>query len=148
MTGTSHDLLFVYGTLLKRADHSLGSLMRSRSRLVGEGVIRARLYVIRDPDDALNFYPGAVPSAGELDHVYGEVYEITAPGEVYPILDDYEACSEKWPEPHEFLRRRVTVRLNSGREVWASCYLYTWDVSHAGYIKSGRYDSLDAALVR
>lgn len=148
MTAGNRDLLFVYGTLLKRADHSLGSLMRSRSRLVGEGIIRARLYLIRDPDDAQNFYPGALPSAGERDHVYGEVYEITAPGEVYPVLDDYEACSPKWPEPHEFLRRRVTVRLDSGMEVEATCYLYSWDVSRAEPIATGRYDSLDAALVK
>jgi gamma-glutamylcyclotransferase (GGCT)/AIG2-like uncharacterized protein YtfP len=143
------DLLFVYGTLLKRADHPLGALMRARSRLVGEGSIRARLYHICDPDDAANFYPGAVPAGGEHERVHGEVYELDGAAELFQVLDHYEACSPSWPEPHEFLRRRVPVRLARGGGAQACCYLYTWDVTTAAWIASGRYvESEMSARVR
>lgn len=141
--------LFVYGTLLKRADHPLGGLMRARSRLVGEGSIRGRLYHICDPDDRTNFYPGAVPSGAEHERVHGEVYEIEGAAELIEVLDHYEACSPAWPEPHEFLRRRVSVRLGCGATLWALAYLYTWDISSAEWIRSGRYEeSQSSALVK
>jgi gamma-glutamylcyclotransferase (GGCT)/AIG2-like uncharacterized protein YtfP len=148
MGESDRDLLFVYGTLKRGADHPLGSVMRARARFVGEGSIRARLYHINDPDDPSSYYPGAVPAAAEHDRVHGEVYELDDAAEMYRVLDQFEACSVDWPEPHEFLRRRVRVRLINGAEVWSSCYFYSWDVSAAQPILSGRYAAHESALVK
>jgi len=135
--------LFVYGTLLTVADHPMGNLLRTHGALRGRGSIRARLYMIDDPDDpGQNFYPGALPSGDPQDRVYGELYNLTDPGAVLPQFDEYEACSANWPEPHEFLRRTVPVTLEDGETVSAVTYLYTWDVSGARHIASGRFNEL------
>ena len=134
-------LLFVYGTLLTVARHPMGDLLRSMARPVGEGSIQARLYVIPDPDDARNAYPGAKPSGDPQDRVHGVLYELVTEAEaLLTAFDRYEACSPDWPEPHEFLRRRVRVLCDNGSTVQALCYLYTWDVTGAHHIASGRYD--------
>lgn len=134
------DHLFVYGTLLTVADHPMGALLRQHATFAGRGAIRARLYIIDDPDDPRqNSYPGAVPSGDVSDLVHGELYRLTNPESVLPQFDDYEACSPNWAEPHEFLRRRVPVSLDDGRALEAICYLYTWDVSRARHIPTGRF---------
>ena len=141
-------LLFVYGTLQTGSEHPNGALLRENAELLGSGRIQARLYIINDPDDpGQNFYPGAVPSAKSCDKVFGEVYRITKPEIVFPVLDDYEACSENWPEPHEFIQRKLLVSLDDGTAVTALSYIYSWDVSSAEHVVSGRYERL-AANVR
>ena len=134
-------LLFVYGTLATSSDHPLGELMRSSAAPIGQGSIRGRLYIIDDPDEpGRNRYPGALPSGHAGDRVHGEVYQLTGdPTELLAILDRYEACSADWPEPHEFMRRPVKVTLDNGELLTAQCYLYTWDVSGAEPVASGRY---------
>ncbi len=136
----SHPLLFVYGTLLAVAEHPMGRLLQQNGRLLGEGFIRARLYMIDDPDaPGENRYPGALPSPAPSDRVYGEVHEIHAPDILFPAFDDFEACGPNWPEPHEFLRRQVDVTLTKGGVIAATSYLYTWDVSDAERLLSGRF---------
>lgn len=133
------ELLFVYGTLMTRAAHPLGELLREHARFVDLGSIQARLYHINDPDDPARYYPGAVPSPFRDDRVHGELYEVLRADHVYSALDHYEGCSPDWPEPHEFLRRRVQVRLVCGAEHVAACYLYTWDLATAQRIEKGIY---------
>ncbi|MGR3501427.1 gamma-glutamylcyclotransferase family protein [Pseudaestuariivita sp.] len=135
--------LFVYGTLRASADHPMGRLLRDHAALIGTGTIRARLYIINDPDTpGDNFYPGAVPCASDAERVEGEVYALHDPETVQAAFDEYEACSPNWPEPHEFILRRVPVTLQSGEEVWARSYLYAWDVTGARHVASGVFDAL------
>ncbi|MEO1549292.1 MAG: gamma-glutamylcyclotransferase family protein [Pseudomonadota bacterium] len=138
MTLPSH--LFVYGTLLTTAQHAMGKLLRAHGSLVGQGSIQARLYIIDDPDaPGQNAYPGAVPAPRPDQRVYGEVYALHTPAPLIEAFDEYEACSPNWPEPHEFLRRPVRVTLEGGKIVNAISYLYTWDVSDAQPVPSGRF---------
>ena len=140
MSATDHARLFVYGTLLTVAEHPLGDRLRRNARLLGRGSIRARLYVIDDPDDpGNNFYPGALPSPDPADRVHGEVYDLLEPAALIEAFDAYEACSPDWPEPHEFIRRSVEVALEAGGATRAWSYLYSWDVSTARHVKSGRF---------
>ncbi len=132
--------LFVYGTLRASADHPMGRLLRDHAELIGAGSIRARLYVIDDPDEpGQNFYPGALPSPDPGDRVYGELYLITRPEHVFAAFDRYEACSPDHPEPHEFILRQIPVRMEDGQQILARSYLYSWDVSGAERVLSGRY---------
>lgn len=133
------DPLFVYGTLMSVARHPMGDLLRASGRSLGFGSIQARLYVIDDPDDpGKNYYPGAVPSANPADRVFGELHEVRD-ADVFAAFDRFEACAPGCTEPYEFLRRPVHVTLDSGAQIWARSYLYTWDVSGAQLIPSGRY---------
>ncbi|KNG95601.1 gamma-glutamylcyclotransferase family protein [Pseudaestuariivita atlantica] len=135
------EALFVYGTLRASADHPMGRLLRDHARLVGRGHIRARLYVIDDPDEpGQNFYPGALPSPDPEDRVHGEVYEVVDPEAVFPAFDRYEACSPDHPEPHEFILREVPVTMEDGATLRARSYLYSWDVGDAERVTSGRYE--------
>lgn len=132
--------LFVYGTLLAVAEHAMGALLRQNGALIGPGHIQARLYMIDDPDaPGENSYPGALPSPDPADRVHGELYEVHNPKTVFDAFDDFEACSARWPEPHEFLRRPVTVTMVDGTDLPATSYLYTWDISTATPIPSGRF---------
>ena len=135
--------LFVYGTLRASAEHPMGDLLRANAELVGSGTIQARLYIIDDPDmPGENSYPGALPSANPGDRVHGELYLLRNPDTVLPSFDDFEACSARWPEPHEFLRRRVSVSCADGSQVQAVCYLYTWDVTSAQPVATGRFTDI------
>ncbi len=141
MTAKKGDLLFAYGTLQTVAQHPLGDFLRQKAKLIGEGSIAARLYVIDDPDEepGVNFFPGALPSPDRSERVYGEVYELFDPDNLMPELDRFEACSPEWPEPHEFMMRSVDVQVEGGATVRAWCYLYTWDVTGARHLVSGRF---------
>ncbi len=140
MTAEKGDLLFVYGTLQTVAQHPMGALLRRHARLVGTGSICGRLYIIDDPEDpGANFFPGALPSPDPSDRVHGEIYELIDPAPLMPELDRLEACSDDWPEPHEFLLRRVEVLQDDGATLRAWTYLYTWDVTGAERVMSGRF---------
>lgn len=84
-------------------------------------------------------YPGVVPSNESKDRVVGEVYKISKPENLFPLLDEYEGCSSRFPEPREFVRKVVPVRLENGEEVEAWVYLYAWDVSGRFRIEPGDY---------
>ena len=140
------DHLFVYGTLMTTAGHALGQLLREKSRFVVKGSICARLYMIDEPDGSDNRYPGALPSPDPADRVYGEVYEILDPDPVFDELDKFEACAPGYPEPFEFLLREIDVATEDGGSFRAGCYLYTWDVSGAERIPSGRYEGTDPTI--
>jgi len=132
--------LFVYGTLLTVSQHPMGELLRRTADPVGKGAIQARLYVIDDPDlPGQNAYPGALPSPDPADRVHGEVYRLRDAAAVLPVFDEYEGCSDAWPEPHEFVLRTVRVRMQDGGTLAAVSYLYTWDVSGARHLPSGHF---------
>jgi gamma-glutamylcyclotransferase (GGCT)/AIG2-like uncharacterized protein YtfP len=54
-------------------------------------------------------------------------------------FDMYEACGEGFPEPTEYVRRMLSVRLADGsvRDAWT--YLYNWPVDDLPRIASGRF---------
>jgi len=140
--------LFVYGTLLADANHAMGSLLRRHATRIGTGSIRARLYIVPDPFDRTNAYPGAMPSGDASERVYGEVYAISGDsGRLLATLDEFEHCSQERPEPHEFMRRTVPVTMQDGTSLPATVYLYTWDVSRARFVPGGRFEG-DGSTVR
>lgn len=134
--------LFVYGTLLASANHPMGHLLHETGQLIGSGKIRGRLYVIDDPEDPGNSYPGAVPSGFDQDHVHGDLYLLHDAQMLIARFDVYEACDPSRPEPHEFLRRAVPVTMEDGQIINAISYFYGWDTSRARLIPDGRFTQI------
>jgi gamma-glutamylcyclotransferase (GGCT)/AIG2-like uncharacterized protein YtfP len=126
------DLLFVYGTLRRQTATDINAFLAQYSDFISAGHIHGRLFEVEG-------YPGAVASDQEDDKVFGELYRITAPEILWPKLDDYEECSARFPQPHEYLREKIEVSLPSGERVTARAYLYHRDTSKLTQIATGDY---------
>jgi gamma-glutamylcyclotransferase (GGCT)/AIG2-like uncharacterized protein YtfP len=125
--------LFVYGTLRRAARHSMHEVLAGATRFLGDARVPGRLY-------HLGSYPGMVAGDGG-GTVIGEVYEVdpAAWPALIQRLDEYEACSERHPQPHEFRRVEVQAELASGEIVAAWAYVYNRDCEGLRAIASGDY---------
>jgi len=126
------DHLFVYGTLMRGFDHPMARLLAAHADFVGEATCRGRLFLIKH-------YPGLLLSDSATDRVHGELFRLRAPDELLAEFDMYEACGEGFPEPTEYLRRLIEVRLADGATAKAWTYLYNWPVKELPRIESGRF---------
>ncbi len=84
-------------------------------------------------------YPGAIESSDASHKVFGELYKILDQQPLLERLDEYEGCSDRFPLPHEYSRKRCSIKLVSGVSVVAWVYLYSHDVSTLQQIISGDY---------
>lgn len=126
------DLLFVYGTLMRAAEHSMHPVLARSSTFIGAAHFNGRLYLVAH-------YPGAVPSTTADDRVHGEVYRLRDAAALLQVLDDYEACAPHSPQPHEYVRRLCRVRLADETHAEAWIYLYNRAVDGLPRISSGRF---------
>lgn len=55
----------------------------------------------------------------------------------YYLHKKYEGCGPNDPPPHEFRRTMVPVLLDSGDSIFASAYVYSWDIVGKQKIASG-----------
>src|SRR5262245_42755467 len=62
-------ILFVYGTLMSSASHSMGARLGRQARLIGSASIAGKLYL-------LGSYPGLVETDDGVSRVWGEVFEL------------------------------------------------------------------------
>lgn len=122
-------LLFVYGTLRCGFDWPMAQWLRGVAQVVGQGHVAGRLYRVDD-------YPGYVP--GEEGRVIGDLFALPDPAALLARLDDYEECSDAWPQPHEYRRERVNVQMPDG-PVRAWTYVYTRDPSALPRILGGDF---------
>lgn len=143
-----NDLIFVYGTLMRRARSAMGRMQRSRlhreASFVSEGAIDGALY-------DLGSYPGLlVPAAADgssplASHVpdgrvYGEVWRMSDPLGSFAWLDPYEGISPG--RPAEYFRNVLPVLLlTNGTHVNCWVYVYNGDVRRARRIPGGRWIS-------
>lgn len=124
MDAQAHQL-FVYGSLRRDLAHAMHVVLARAARLVGEASVRGVLY-------DLGAYPGLVVTDEGDARVTGELYAFD-PGSAQTaleVLDAYEGCSAADPEPHEYRREILSVRLVDGSEFTAWTYLL--NRSHAG----------------
>lgn len=124
------DLLFVYGTLRKDANHPSHRLLENGTTGIGRGHINGRLYEI-------NGYPGAVRSDNGEEQVFGELYRLRKTDSLLARLDDYEEAGDKYPEPQEYRRDLVTVTREDKTKVIAWCYLYNRPTTGLRQVTSG-----------
>ena len=126
------EYIFVYGTLRKEAALSIGKLLEQHGDYVSRGHMQGKLYEI-------DGYPGAVESDDKSEKIFGELYIINRPDIVFPQLDEYEGCAESFPEPHEYIRKKVAVTLSGGEGVKAWVYIYNNKINNMERIRSGDY---------
>ena len=129
--------LFVYGTLMTRAQRRLGADMRALLHLngtsLGAATTAGRLMDLGD-------YPGFVEAAGSGDIVHGELFRVEHPDEVLATLDAYEGVSPEPAPGDEYARILVSVQPASGDPVTAWAYCFRGDLAQARPIAGGRWD--------
>lgn len=126
------EFIFVYGTLRKQTASSMHHLIADDCEYFSDGVLRGKLYEVSG-------YPGAIESGDAGDKVSGELYKMLDRKRVLARLDDYEECSDRFPVPHEYRRKLISIELTGGASVVAWVYLYNHDVSKLRQITTGNY---------
>lgn len=126
------EYLFVYGTLRRRFSTKMSDLLSRRCEYIADACMQGKLYEIAG-------YPGAIISGDAKDKVYGELYKIMDSSELLPVLDEHEECTDRFPEPHEYIRVKLPVNPVGGDVVTAWVYIYNRDVSNLLPVTSGHY---------
>jgi gamma-glutamylcyclotransferase (GGCT)/AIG2-like uncharacterized protein YtfP len=123
-----HELLFVYGTLMRdgRLHHLLGG--SPGVEFAGEAKIRAKLYIPKGED-----YPGADLTSATNEYVFGELYTLREPEDLLNRLDVAEGCDEGL-----FIRRRVDT-FQAGKKKKAWTYIYARSLAGAERVPGGKY---------
>jgi len=125
------EFIFVYGTLRKAVVAGRCDLPAYDGDYFADGYMHGKLYAVAD-------YPGAIESEQREDKVFGELYRIPD-DTVLARLDDYEECSDRYPSPHEYLRKLLPIHLCGGGSVSAWVYIYNRDTEDLQQIMSGDY---------
>lgn len=123
--------LFVYGTLMQQSGHPMHERLKAHSEFVCHAWMSGQLYQIHD-------YPGVIESGSTQDKVYGEVYRLLQ-SSVLAELDDFEQCTAAFAEPHEYIRKQVTVFVTDSRPLTAWAYIYNHSIERAKRIHNGRF---------
>lgn len=125
------DTLFVYGTLMKDAEHLMSSYLLARSTYLGKATMRGKLYKVA-------FFPGAIYEDSGHTLVHGEAYKLHEPHKVLEVLDDYESYDKTNPDESLFMRQQVSISLEGDR---MDCWAYLYNQSPEGYtlIASGDF---------
>jgi gamma-glutamylcyclotransferase (GGCT)/AIG2-like uncharacterized protein YtfP len=135
------DHLFVYGTLLSGAGHSMHRVLARGAELVGEGFFNGRLYRVGP-------YPGAIPSSEPHDRVFGEVYRLREAADLLFKLDEYEGCRPTAVAPAEYVRTTARIALTNETIVHAWIYVYNKPIHGLERIRSGFFHESRAKLVK
>lgn len=131
------DLLFVYGTLMRRAANArLGRDMRERleqsGTWLGEAETSGQLL-------DLGQYPALIAPAGPADVVHGEIYRLTDPAAAFRWLDPYEGIPPGRTRGREYERIEQAVTLADGKKDTAWIYRYLMAIPHPKPVPSGRW---------
>jgi len=126
------DYLFVYGTLRRDVECRMSEIVQKYCDFIGQGYIYGRLYNIVE-------YPGVVASDKSSERVYGDIYKVKSPEEAFSLFDDYEECTDKYPEPHEYIRLKQRVYLTNGETIDCWVYIYNFCVRDLELVESGDY---------
>lgn len=127
------DKLFVYGTLRLGFDHPLGEFLSETSERMGMATTEGHLYLI-------GHYPGMIRDTRTYRRVKGELLQLKGDiDDVMNRVDDYEECSSRYPEPHEYRREVISVTDETGQAQQAWAYVYNQPVLGLREIRSGDF---------
>ncbi|MEZ5524449.1 MAG: gamma-glutamylcyclotransferase family protein [Pseudomonadales bacterium] len=130
----SDELLFVYGTLRRGITSPLDELMAQHCEFRTDATMQGILFDVAG-------YPGVTESLDPSHRVVGEIYRVLDAQALWPTLDHYEQCSNAYPTPHEYIRKKLTVLTPDGENILAWAYLFNWDASgllridHGDFVK-------------
>jgi gamma-glutamylcyclotransferase (GGCT)/AIG2-like uncharacterized protein YtfP len=127
--GDQHDLLFVYGTLMRGFDHPMAKMLSRSAEFIGPARCQGRLYLVKH-------YPGLVLSDDARDVVFGELFRLHTPEASLVAFDDYEGCGPGVASP-QYLRQVLPVMLDDGSVSEAWTYVYNRPVAKLKRITSG-----------
>jgi gamma-glutamylcyclotransferase (GGCT)/AIG2-like uncharacterized protein YtfP len=108
--------LFVYGTLMTGFENPYSSQLRQHSKWLGTGYFTGHLYRI-------SWYPGAIYRPAATSKVHGEIYRLSDPKLLIPLLDAYEDLDED-PAKSLYVRQIVPVSTPEGKIFPCWTYLY------------------------
>lgn len=128
----SDEFIFVYGTLRKGTKSAMSLVLDQCCEYSSMGSMQGRLYEV-------DGYPGAIESDNPGDVVQGELYRINDSEKVLSQLDEYEECSENFPQPREYVRKKILISLSDKGTIPAWIYLYNHDTAGFAQIKNGDY---------
>lgn len=124
------DKLFVYGTLRQGFDHPLMEYISNSTTRLGYASVLGHLYMIGP-------YPGMVIDSQTYKRVLGEILHLEQkPEDILSRIDEYEECSARYPEPHEY-RREIIHVTNSATNESLSAWAYLYKASTEG-LKASR----------
>jgi gamma-glutamylcyclotransferase (GGCT)/AIG2-like uncharacterized protein YtfP len=124
--------LFVYGTLRSESGNEMHQFLAENARLCGRGFFHGDLYLV-------SYYPCVVKSDVECGKVTGEIYDLKNEEFVLARLDEYEECSEKFPQPREYVRAIEEITMENGMPIKAWIYLYNRSTEGLSRIASGDF---------
>lgn len=125
------DYVFVYGTLMRNFLNPVADELAAMSQFVATATVPGKLFDIGD-------YPGAVFNPTDTSHISGEVL-LVVDQRLWPLLDEYEGCTENDPMPHEYQRIVVDATLDTGATIKAKAYHYQWPTEKSVFIPNGNY---------
>jgi len=126
------NFLFAYGTLRQEFSLEINHQLTSHIRLAGKGYFIGRLFEV-------NHYPGAIENAQQGYPILGEIYEILDSEKAFEILDNYEQCTEQYPQPHEYIRKTIRIFTEQNKTLQAWVYLYNYNTEGLVEIINGDY---------
>lgn len=131
------DLLFVYGTLMRRAANArLGREMRARleqsATWLGEAQTAGRLF-------DLGRYPALIAPASPADVVHGEVFRLAETAAAFQWLDRYEGIPHGRTRGREYERIEQSVTLETGTRHVAWIYRYLMAIPNPKPVPDGRW---------
>lgn len=133
MTGP-HDpatYLFVYGTLKRSFDNPFSKQLQSSSTYIAEGTFPGCLYLV-------SWFPAAIYIPGSSLSVHGEIYRMKEPGQLLPVLDEYEDVHTD-PELSLYIRKTIPVLTSDNRIFNCWTYLYNHSAEGLQQLCSGRF---------
>lgn len=131
MSEKTKELLFVYGTLRRGGLPAMQALLQQHSAYLGMARVMGQLYLVAG-------YPGLTLDQPAYP-VLGELYRLTEPDLIWPLLDQYEGVGPGYSEPCEYVKQPIKVWGDDGQEYWATSYLYNRTVQHLPLIRSGDF---------
>jgi len=126
------NLIFVYGTLLLKSGLPVIDFFHKNSSFVEGATFTGKLFEI-------DGYPGAVFSPDSRTLVHGKVFRMLDSKRVLAELDVYEETGTQFPDPNEYVRKKLVVQTFSGAKLNCWVYLYNWPVEELYQISSGNY---------
>lgn len=130
------EFLFVYGTLKRDIAENNYALIADNTEFFAYASSPGSLYLYEDADF---IYPGFVYDENASSIVQGELHVITQKEALFKILDEYEGCTESCEQPHQYQRKKITVKSNVAFEYQAWTYVYNWPVEKLKKLDDGLF---------